>query len=140
MRLIFRILVTASRTWPDDGSVQIALDRALVAAQEQGYREVMIIEGACPTGGDKYAHAWAVEGGHRWKRYRAHWGTYGRSAGFKRNSLMVQQGADMCIAFIAPCNDNRCTKSKPHGSHGATDCARLAKAAGIPTLKVILDD
>lgn len=128
MRRIFRILVTASRTWPDDNSVQIALDRALVAAQKQGYREVVIIEGACPTGGDKYAHAWAVEGGHRWKRYPADWATYGKAAGFKRNSIMVNNGADMCLAFIH------------NNSQGATSCARLAKAAGIPTLKVILND
>lgn len=48
-----------------------------------------------------------------------------RHAGLVRNQLMVdeQPRADLALAFI-----------RDH-SHGATDCARRAEAAGIPTFR-----
>jgi hypothetical protein len=45
---------------------------------------------------------------------------------------MVDDGAHLCLAFIDPCTDARCRKKEPHGSHGATETARMAEEAGIP--------
>jgi hypothetical protein len=45
---------------------------------------------------------------------------------------MVSLGADRCLAFIGPCTSPRCRKAGPHPSHGASGCADLAEAAGIP--------
>jgi hypothetical protein len=46
---------------------------------------------------------------------------------------MVNLGADIALAFIGPCIKPRCPRPQPHGSHGASGCADLAEATGIPT-------
>lgn len=38
----------------------------------------------------------------------------------------------VCLAFISACSRRDCRYPDPHGSHGATHCAGLAHAAGIP--------
>jgi hypothetical protein len=45
---------------------------------------------------------------------------------------MVSLGADLCLAFIGDCTSPRCDIEGEHPSHGATGCASLAEAAGIP--------
>jgi hypothetical protein len=51
------------------------------------------------------------------------WWRINRRAGFERNAHMVALGADCCLAFIRAY------------SGGATHCANLAEAAGIPTFR-----
>lgn len=114
----YRILVTGSRDWADYDMVRNALTTAL-------YQNVpaVIIHGACHTGADAIASWWV-------RRYRfiglteethpADWKLHSRSAGPRRNKAMVDLGADICLAFIR------------NGSRGATGCADLAEAAGIP--------
>lgn len=133
----YRILVTGSRDWADRDAIDGALT-AIAAANVFHQRATVIVHGACPTGADAMADDWA-----RWhaqrsplidvERHRAEdFGPWPR-CGPLRNRHMVNLGADVCFAFIGPCTSPRCKISDPHPSHGATGCADLAEAAGIPT-------
>ncbi|MEH0552542.1 SLOG family protein [Streptomyces sp. B21-101] len=114
----YRILVTGSRDWDDELTVEGALAAAC-------YQQVpaVIVHGACRTGADAIASRWTrthrviglVEESHP-----ALWQWHGKSAGPRRNAEMVRLGADLCLAFIR------------NGSRGASHTARLAEQAGIP--------
>lgn len=130
----FRVLVTGSRTWDDEGVIQYALSEILFHN-----RTMVLVHGACPTGADEIADQWATQRNQfpsrpvTVERHPADWERYGRSAGFRRNAEMVALGADVCLAFIDPCTKPGCREPKPHGSHGAAHTADLAEKAGIPT-------
>jgi hypothetical protein len=112
-----RVLVTGSRDWDDTTAIR----DALAAVWEPG---AVLVSGACPTGADRLAEAcWTAWGG-RVERHPADWDGLGRGAGLLRNWLLVNLGADVCIAFIRA------------GSRGASHCARLAEQAGIPTRRI----
>jgi hypothetical protein len=129
----YRVLVTGSRDWTNRDIVHAALAWAV-------YQRVpaVIVHGACRTGTDAIASQWVRE--HRViglteEMHPARWHVQGRrdlAAGPRRNAAMVRLGADICVAFIGPCTSPRCRRPKPHGSHGATGCADMAGAAGIP--------
>lgn len=112
-----RILITGSRDWTDEETIEKALD-----LYDNG-RDTVLVSGSCPTGADQICEVegvlrdWIVE------RHPADWKKYGKKAGFVRNSEMVSLGADICLAFIK------------NESKGASMTARLAEEAGIPTLR-----
>lgn len=119
MNAPYRVLVTGSRDWEDELTVEGALAMAV-------YQNVpaVIVHGACPTGADAIAARWTRS--HRViglteEAHPAHWQWHGRAAGPRRNAEMVRLGADICLAFIR--NDSR----------GASRTARLAEQAGIET-------
>lgn len=122
MTTTLRLLVTGSRTWTDTQAINAALGRYLADANRSG-NSLTIVHGACPTGADAIADAWAKR---HWRnvaieRYPANWdGPHGKAAGFRRNTEMVQLGANLCAAFIR------------NASKGATHCAEQAIKAGIP--------
>lgn len=131
----YRVLVTGSRTWDDVTAIGAALEQALIDA---GPRPVLVVHGACPSGADWHADHYA-----RWLRGKGctidvephpaeDFGPWPECGPF-RNKHMVNLGADLCLAFTGPCTRPRCHFPKPHPSHGASHCARLAEAAGIPT-------
>lgn len=133
----YRILVTGSRDWTDDRAIGNTLTSAAALAVAQGKR-LVVVHGACPTGADRIADAWA-----RWHQNRGRdidieeypardFGPW-PACGPIRNKHMVSLGADACLAFIGPCTRPRCRRPDPHPSHGASHCAHLAEAAGIPT-------
>lgn len=156
----YRILVTGSRSWTDWVTVWTALEDAVEEAYRLGFRAYEVRHG-CAEGADRIAAQWCEEHaawyeqagqtlwadprpadwagpcrpdcppGHR--RRRRDGTTYCPAAGLYRDAHMVELGAHVCLAFIAPCRDPRCRRSKPHGSHGASHTARLAEKAGIPT-------
>lgn len=119
----YRILITGSRTWDDVTAIGAALEQTLIDA---GPRPVLVVHGACPSGADWHADHYA-----RWLRgkgcnidveqHPANWQLNGKRAGVIRNQLMVNLGADVCLAFVR------------NGSRGASHTAALAERAGIPT-------
>ncbi len=116
-----RVLVTGSRTWRDRRAITDALDELLT---EHGV--LTVVHGNAP-GADRMAHNWALSQMHASscgavspEAHPADWKKFGKRAGMFRNSLMVELGADICLAFI--CNQ----------SAGASHCAALAETAGIP--------
>lgn len=111
-----RILVSGSRTWPFPEMIWRKLD----AYYKQADGDLVLVHGACPRGADAQAEEWAAAHPDvAVERYHADWATYGRGAGPRRNQLMVDLGADVCLVFIL--ND----------SCGAADCMRRAIAAKI---------
>jgi hypothetical protein len=139
--MTFRILVTGSRKWADPARVAHELS---AAAGDQ--KAVAVIHGACRTGADVLAEVAARGLGFRTEPHPARWGGpcrpacppghrhqrvwqgawYCPSAGLYRNQEMVDAGADICLAFFWPGAANL----------GTTDCARRARAAGIPVTDV----
>ncbi|MGW1015631.1 SLOG family protein [Streptomyces niveus] len=115
----YRILVTGSRDWDDHDLIRSSLAVAIYQNAP-----AVIVHGACPSGADATASWWVRRYRHLGiteERHPAQWRTHGRAAGPIRNQQMVHLGADICLAFIR------------NGSRGATGCADLAEAAGIPT-------
>lgn len=121
----YRILITGSRDWTDRAAIDDNLT-AIAAANIFHNRPTVIIHGSCPTGADAMADDWA-----RWhaarnpliefERHRAERFGPWPACGPIRNQLMVNLGADICLAFVKD------------GSRGASHTAELAEAAGIPT-------
>lgn len=133
-----RVLVTGSRNWDNEQAVRSALVHVWITTCPD---RLVLVHGACPEGADAIAEAWARA---MWQkapemidieRHPADWVRLGTRAGPHRNTRMVGLGAELCLAFIGPCVRPRCRRSGAHGSHGATDCARKAEQAGIPTYR-----
>lgn len=136
----YRILVTGSRTWDDEEMVRIALRTENENFNTEHWPVVLVHGGA--RGLDTIAARVATDFGWRVEKHPAQWNThdtncpdwhfenegYCKMAGHRRNAEMVASRADVCIAFIR------------NGSPGATGCAKLAAAAGIPTKRILLED
>lgn len=118
-----RILITGSRNWSDYALLKGAIEEQISFAFRDREHCVVVHGGA--RGADKMATdvvrplSWVDLEVHpaQWRPY----GIYNPQAGLIRNREMVELGADVCLAFIK------------NGSRGATHCADLAEAAGIPT-------
>ncbi|MFF7022986.1 SLOG family protein [Streptomyces klenkii] len=122
-----RVLVTGSRNWTDKSTVYRALFQAWLSLGN----DIVVVHGACPAGADRLASewiaGWPVTGfrGVAEEPHPASWATHGRAAGPLRNEHMVGLGANLCLAFIRD------------SSRGASHCARLAEAAGIPVRRFV---
>jgi hypothetical protein len=133
----YRVLVTGSRDWTDETTLTKPLTSLLAATVFVGDTFVLV-HGACPRGADAMANSWAEYHRDRGapieiERHRAEDFGPWPAAGPRRNAHMVSLGADACLAFIGPCTSPRCRRTDPHPSHGASSCADMAEAAGIPT-------
>ncbi len=139
-----RILITGSRSWTDTTAVHTALDELARAARQAGYDGVTVVHGGA-MGADQSAALWVAGRQRRgWPvTAEAHpvrgedWRRHGVQAGHRRNAVMVELGADVCLAFVNPCERERCMRPKPHGTHGTTQCADLAEAEGIRTVRIV---
>jgi hypothetical protein len=118
--VMFRLLITGSRAWEDKQTILLEL-REIV--REHG-TDVTLVSGNAIRGADYMCESLARDLGWVVEKHPAEWDKFGKSAGFKRNQLMVTLGADACLAFI---------KDK---SRGASDTAERAEKAGIPTKRV----
>ena len=123
----YRVLVTSSRTWRDHAAIYTRLD-----AIHAEHPDMTLMHGAAKEGGDAISDRWAILRGVPVERHPAQWRRYGKAAGYRRNTAMVQTRPDRCEAFIDVCAKPGCTEPMPHGSHGAEHCAHIADLAGIP--------
>ncbi len=138
-----RVLVTGSRSWKDTEAIHQALDAVADGARQGGYSGVTVVHGGA-KGADTTAalwvslrrrQGWPVEGephpvaGREWREH-------GNLAGHRRNQRMVELGADVCLAFINPCESPKCRRPRPHGTHGTEHCADLAEAEGIRVVRI----
>lgn len=125
---VLRVLVTGWQSWPQ--LFAFVVGERLDAVRAQFPEPVLVVvQGECPYGGvDRWAKEWAVnvgvEGRVEVECFPADWKRLGKRAGVVRNSRMVAEGADLCLAFPGP------------GSKGTWDCARRAVDAGIPVRMV----
>lgn len=121
-----RVLVTGSRTWTNYQLIRDALNQAFL---DLGKPYMTVVHGAA-RGADLMAHTIVNRSGRSGmvsEPHPAKWDIYGKRAGFVRNQLMVELGADLCLAFIED------------GSKGATMCAQMAEHEGIPVRRYLLD-
>lgn len=131
--MTYRVLLTVSRGWKDRATMKIALSAMVIAARASGKR-LVLVHGDCPDG-DRLAHKIARELGvpeEDIERVPAKWEEHGKQAGMIRNKEMVDRGADVCLAFVLRCARTDHAGLKAHGSHGATQCIKLAEHARIP--------
>jgi YspA, cpYpsA-related SLOG family len=127
---MMRVLITGSRGWTHLAAVRADLDSLL---SKHGRDGLTIVHGACSRGADRMAANWARQRKVTVEAHPADWERYGRArAGFIRNAEMVQAGADLCLAYVLPCESPNCPRPRPHDTHGSADCIARAEAAGIP--------
>lgn len=148
-----RLLITASRTFTYVDVIEETL--AAIWWEWGRPRDAVIVVGGA-IGGDKISERLWRRRGLPYELHRPNWHEHaddcpawhaGREichrAGHRRDEHMVDLGADVCQAFIAACvrpSTGSCKgQPDPHGSHGATETARKAKAAGIDTRVRYLD-
>lgn len=123
-----RILVTGSREWIDRKAIAAALDDVIAEfLPADGCwpdSDITLVHGAA-RGADTIADHIARERGwtrEPWPVLPVDWDRYGRSAGHRRNAVMVEAGADVCVAF-------------PLGaSRGTRGCMALAEKAGMQVI------
>ena len=116
--MTYRILVTGSRDWTDKPTIRHAIFDTWEAAGRP--KNTVLVSGACPTGADRYSEICGDAFGFTVERHEADWAQYRKGAGPKRNQLMVDLDADVCLAFPR------------EGSKGTVDCIKRAEKAKIP--------
>lgn len=144
----YRVIVTGSRTWPDDLAVRLALARVALADAPMS-SVLTVVHGGCPTGADATAAAWCRlirKSGNdpvigrdlrlREEPHPADWKRHGRRGGPIRNQEMVDAGADLVLAFVMPCTLKGCAGKPEHVTHGTQDCITRAEKAGIPVRRI----
>lgn len=121
-----RILVTGSRYLTEKSLETIYQTLLSIIDESDVSGEVVVIHGGA-RGADALAWQAAMDLGARVEVYPADW-SRGKRAGMERNQVMVDKGADVCVAF--PIADSR----------GTRDCIRRARAAGIPVKIVHMEE
>lgn len=129
---VYRILVTGSRNWPQPRKIFAEL-AALTGVRDR----IIVVHGRNRHGADRFAATTSIALGFTQEPYPARWNAYGKQAGKIRNKVMVETGADVCLAFIAACIKPDHGHLPPHGSHGSVHCADLAEKAGIPVRRFL---
>lgn len=85
-----KIAIIGSRSFKDTSLLESILEK---------YKDVItrVISGAA-TGADTMGELWAKKNSIPTTIYKPDWKTYGKSAGFIRNELIIKD-CDLCIAF-----------------------------------------
>jgi len=119
----FRILVCGGRNYADAPLLNTTLDNivANIHAMAAG-QNIRLIHGAA-RGADSLAAAWASSRGLAATAYPAKWDIHGRSAGFVRNTQMLEEGQPhLVVAFP--------------GGAGTAMMIRIARSAGVTVKEV----
>jgi len=87
-----RMAVVGSRGWANRATLSLVLDG--IAAKIP----IRLVVSGGARGADSLAEEWAMARGLEVRIYLADWGTYGKSAGFHRNSLLAAD-CDFVVAF-----------------------------------------
>lgn len=116
-----RVLVTGSRNYDDKNTLFDAL--------ADQYEPGMIVVHGGARGADTIACEWVKKMqslGYQvtTEVHQADWYEYGKAAGPIRNEVMVDAGADVCLAF--PLGESR----------GTRHCMSAAEKAGIPVINL----
>ena len=108
-----RVLVCGGRNYRDRDRVFQVLD---------SIEPSVVIHGGA-RGADQLAGAWAKERQVSCKTYPAQWDRYGKSAGFRRNEQMLNEGnPDLIIAFP--------------GGNGTAHMMRIARQRGYEVTEI----
>ena len=108
-----RVLVCGGRDYADWNTLRDTLDDI------QDRRGPLHIIGGGARGADRLAREWArLFALHGLSTYEADWKTHGRSAGFRRNQRMLDEGRPD-VVLVMP------------GGRGTADMRRRAEAAGV---------
>lgn len=91
----FRVIVAGSRMFNDYEKLCKELDYLLRTKAET--HSITIVSG-CAQGADKMGEQYANSKGYQVERYPAQWDTYGKKAGYLRNTQM-SENADALVAF-----------------------------------------
>ena len=138
---MIHVLVTSSRTWRNHGLVHQVLDLA-VRCSDDG--QIKLTHGDARSGGDRHARWWAERHPDQCVHdpHPAQWNTFGKKAGFIRNSEMVDLNPDICLAFVNDCRhlpdcEERAAELRIDGkfrhlSHGAAMTMDLSAYEKIP--------
>ena len=118
---MFRLMVTGSRTWTDGEA--IALELQFIAKK---YKNVVLVSGHA-IGADRIAEAVATDLGWVIEIHEPDWTLNGKSAGFKRNTAMLESDVQAVLAF------------HKDGSSGTADAIKKAKERKIPT-RVLVEE
>lgn len=113
-----RLLITGSRSWDNINYIRSTF---MSLADEYG-DDITLVSGACPTGADRLGEMVASELNWAIELYPADWNTYGKRAGFVRNSEMIDTNPDIVVGFVR-------NKSK-----GASMTVNLGKNKGLLTV------
>jgi ABC-type Fe3+-hydroxamate transport system substrate-binding protein len=109
-----RVLVCGGRDYNDYKSVKAMLDPLV-------HDISLIIQGGA-KGADSLASRWACENGIPEEEYEANWKDYGKGAGPRRNTEMIEEGKpDLVIAF--------------KGGKGTQNMMKQAIANKIPVMR-----
>src|SRR6478735_7027352 len=122
-----RILITGSREWVDRNVIHRAVSEWTRDNVPQN-EVVTLVHGDASRGADRMARDFARA--MWWIEEEAHpadWSWGSKGAGHERNQLMVDLGADVCLAFV---------QGKANGTR---DCIKKAHAAGIPVVVYYAD-
>ena len=118
---MFRLVITGSRNWNDKNVIL----KELLEIKDFYKEDVVLVSGHNPRGADAICEEiadifnWSIE------TYPPEWrdenGNFIKSAAFKRNSKMLADGADACLAF------------HKNNSEGTAHAVKTAQKLGIPT-------
>ena len=116
-----RVIICGSRNWN-----KVELIESVIRLIHKSDGIDLVIHGGC-KGADKIAEQMAKTLGIPTKEYLADWKSYGKSAGQKRNQVMIDDGRpDLVLAF-----HNNIQESK-----GTKDMISRANKAGIPSMVI----